>query len=467
MPQPDLAQPSPAQSPDAAPAVSAGSLPRVLGTYRLMRLLGSGATGRVFYGERIDFTQRVAIKCFHSNFVASGVGADPTRERELLTGLDHPNIVRLIDHQTAPDGTDYLVMEYVEGLPLDAHADAQRLTLNARLHLLLPVLKAVEYAHRHLVVHGDLKPANVLVGPDGAPRLLDFGSAALVGAEAGSLTLAYASPEQKLGSPVTLASDVFSLGLMARELLAGIAPTDDPAASIRSAFHDAPHAQTVAQARSTTVPRLVGALCGNLEAILHRALATEPERRYPSVAAMREDFERHLASLPIAARPVGRAESARLWVARHKLAAAMATLLLLVVAGSAAGVTWKAAEAAHQRRVAETRLEDLVQLNGSLGGELYQSVASLPGSQAARQSLLAGATGTLDSVRAGGVDVDDPRLALELAAQFEQVARLQLAQGNANDARTNATKGLAVLRDAKPSPATRAQMERLRQLVGR
>ncbi len=445
------------------PASDTAALPRVLGSYRLVRLLGEGSSGRVYLAERVDFAQRVAVKCFYTGFVAAGVGADAARERDLLTQLDHPHIVRLIDHDTAPDGSEYLVMEYVDGLPLDRYADARRLTLAGRIKLLLPVLEAVEYAHRHLVVHGDLKPANVLVGPEGEAKLLDFGSAAAAGDQTTSLTLSYASPEQKLGGLVTVGGDVYSLGLMARELLAGIPPVRDRGLSPRVAVRDAVDAQAIADARSTTLPRLLTGLSGNLEAILGKALAREPERRYFSVGDLRADLERHLAGLPISARRVGRAERAWLWVGRHKLAATMAVLLVLVIAGSAAGVAVKAAEAAHQRRVAETRLEDLVRLNGSLEGELYHSVAGLQGSEAARHSLLTGATETLDSVSASGVQ--SPQLALELAMQFEQVANLELAQGAVPEARANAAKGLAVLRRANHSPAAQAEMDRLQKLA--
>ena len=438
---------------------------RRLGPYRLVRLLGEGASGRVFLAERVDFAQRVAVKCFHPEFLLAGTATDAGRERDLLTRLDHPNIVRLIDHNTTAEGDEYLVMEYVDGLPLDRHAnaDARRLTLEARIRLLLPVLEAVAYAHRHLIVHGDLKPANVLVGSDGEPRLLDFGSAAGAGSATASLTLAYASPEQRLGAPATVASDVYALGLMARELLAGIGPGRDPGLSPRIACRDSIDAQAIAAARSTTLPRLLAALTGNLEAILGKALAHEPEDRYLSAAEMRDDLERHLAGLPITARRVGQAERAWLWVGRHKLAAAMAALLALVIAGSAAGVAVKAAEAAHQRRVAETRLEDLVRLNGSLEGELYSSVVSLPGSEAARKSLINGASATLDSVAA--TDVRDPRLALELATQFDQVAHLQFEQGAPAQARASAAKGLAMLASADRSAATRAEAERLSKMA--
>ena len=151
--------------------------PRMVGPYRTVRLLGVGATGRVWLAERLEFAQRVAVKCFFSEFVSGGLAQDASREQDLLTLLDHPNIVRLIDQGVAEDGTRYLAMEYVDGVPIDEHADARRMTVEARVRLLLPVLEAVEYAHRHLVVHCDLKPANVLVTREGQPKLLDFGTA--------------------------------------------------------------------------------------------------------------------------------------------------------------------------------------------------------------------------------------------------------------------------------------------------
>ena len=437
----------------------------LLGPYRLLQQVGEGASGKVFLAERVDFAQRVAVKCFHSGFVVAGVGADAGRERDLLTLLDHPGIVRLIDHRVAPDLTDYLVMEYVDGQPLTVWADSHQLSVAARVRLLQAVLEAVEYAHRHLVVHGDLKPAHILVGADGQPRLLDFGAAAMVGEQAPAMTPVYASPEQRLGAPATVSGDVYTLGLIARELLAGVAPTCKPGAPLRTLVRDAADAASVAAARGTTPARLAGALAGNLEAILGKALASGPERRFLSVEQMRADLEHHRLGEPIVARRVGSLERGWLWAGRHKLAAAMALLLLLVIVASAAGVAWKAAEARRQRRLAETRLEDLMRLNGTLEGELYSSVAGLPGSGPARASLLGGATATLEGVAATGVR--NPRLALELAQQFEQVARLELADGKAAEAHAHAARGVAVLSAAERSAAGDAERARLEQLAGR
>ena len=195
----------------------------------MLRKLGEGASGRVFLAERTDFAQRVALKVFRADFLTAGLHGGATRvAASLHTSLDHRHIVRVLQEGATAEGVRYLAMEYVEGDDLLAHADARRLSLKERVRLLLQVLEAVAYAHRHLVLHGDLKPANILVTAEGEVRLVDFGSAVPLVASGGNAdettghTPAFASPEQRAGARATVASDVYSLGLIARQLRAGI-----------------------------------------------------------------------------------------------------------------------------------------------------------------------------------------------------------------------------------------------------
>ncbi|MEE4271442.1 MAG: serine/threonine-protein kinase [Thermoanaerobaculales bacterium] len=321
-----------------------------VGPYRLINLLGRGGMGSVYLAERADgaFSHRVALKVLRSGLSDTGMEARFRSERQILADLRHPNIARLIDGGTTDDGAPYLVLEYVEGRPIDRWCDEQRLTVEQRLDLFREVCAAVQSAHRNLVVHRDLKPANILVTADGHPKLLDFGIAKLLGptthdhtmAITGTLdrllTPAFASPEQVVGKPVTTASDVYSLGVILYELLAGSTPhvfanpsatevervicrdvPDRPSLTVRRSAGTPAGAET-ARLRRSTPDRLVRRLSGDLDTIVMTALRKEPDRRYPSVEGLSEDVRRYLTALPISARPDTLAYRARKFVSRHR-----------------------------------------------------------------------------------------------------------------------------------------------------
>ena len=210
-----------------------------IGPYRVLGTLGTGGMGEVFLAERADaeFEQQVAIKVVHGGAFGRAVQSRLKIERQILAQLDHPNIAHLLDGGTLPDGTAYLVMEYVDGVPIDAYCDTHRLDVRARLELFLTVCAAVHYAHQNLIVHRDLKPSNILVTQAGVPKLLDFGIAKLLDErQVGQHTLAvthadlrimtpdHASPEQVRGQPITTASDVYVLGVLLYRLLSGVGP---------------------------------------------------------------------------------------------------------------------------------------------------------------------------------------------------------------------------------------------------
>jgi serine/threonine-protein kinase len=204
-----------------------------LGAYRTLKAIGRGGMGNVYLAERVDgqFRHRVAIKIVPGGLQDEEAVERFRHERQILARLEHPGIARLLDGGVSADGRPYLVMEYVEGEPLTRYCDSRRLGIDARLRLFRAVCLAVEHAHQNLIVHCDLKPSNVLASADGSVRLLDFGIAALVspgaggtGSSPGALTLGYASPEQMRGQPVSTASDVYGLGVILGELLAGHRP---------------------------------------------------------------------------------------------------------------------------------------------------------------------------------------------------------------------------------------------------
>ncbi|PAP77242.1 serine/threonine-protein kinase [Rubrivirga marina] len=351
-----------------------------VGPYRVVREVGVGGMGRVYLAERADgaFRQAVALK------VARRRGDVERRlrrfegEREILARLDHPHIARLVDGGATADGRLYFAMEYVEGgLPITEYCGAHGLGLDARLALFADVCAAVQHAHQALVIHRDLTPANVLVSARGAVKLLDFGVAKRLGGGGGlttggpaPMTLAYASPEQVAGRPVTTATDVYALGVLLYELVAGRRPFEgaDPAALVRTVAEGAPPPPSAAL-RARGDAALARRVEGDLDLIVGRASHRDPARRYASAAALADDLARWRGRLPVAARPDSVGYRARTFVRRHRWAVAGAAGLAVVVlafgvamAALAARLGEEAARAARERDAAEEVTGLLVRL---------------------------------------------------------------------------------------------------------
>jgi serine/threonine protein kinase len=443
-------------------------LPVSLGHFRVVRELGVGGSSRVYLCERIgSFSQRVAIKILHGLHSTSGVET----EHRALSSLEHENIVRLLDQRLSDAGQHYLVMEYVDGLPIDQFCDANRLSIPARIRLLIEVMAGVGYAHRHMIVHADLKPSNILVNSQGEPKLLDFGIAAMLGCQAmdtdvehPGFTPAYASPEQMLGGSLSVASDVYSLGVVATVLLAGITPVDETGMTPLERLRRLEGNQlgSLADARSMSKSALLRTLAGDLEAILENALQTIPENRYGTVAAFCDDLKNYLDGRPIAATPATIYIRVFKWVRRHSLVASLSAALLISISLSVAGVTVQTARAAAQRRVTQTQLQDLVRLTGELDGELFDSARPLAASDAARKTLLQGATKTLDQLTAD--DSGDPEVAIGVAQQYERLAQSWLSLGEAGDysvgqASTDVDHAISLLENLPESSRTSAAVK--------
>ncbi|MEQ8861684.1 MAG: serine/threonine-protein kinase [Pseudomonadales bacterium] len=314
-----------------------------VGSYRLERELGAGGMGRVFLATRIDgeFRQQAAVKIARASLLDRGLLRLFHSERQILADLKHPNIAMLYDGGTIGDQVPYVVMEYVDGVPLDAYVAEHELSVESTLQLFLRVLDAVQRAHQSLIVHRDLKPGNVLVTADGTPKLLDFGVAAQLFAERGdataapAMTTAYASPEQLRGRRSTTASDVYSLGVVLYELLAGQRPFDDgltPVQLSEAIGHGAPApSQRVARAPVQRAARLRG----DLDRILLHAIDEDPDRRYPTAGALAADIQRYLKREPVTVTAPTRVYRLRKFIARHPLGvgasgAGLAVLLGLV-----------------------------------------------------------------------------------------------------------------------------------------
>lgn len=363
----------------------AASHPDLVGGVRVLARLGAGGSGEVFRGVRLvnGTEQAVAVKRFHAHRSAGADLDRVAREQRMLAALSHPDIVRLIDAGVEADGRPFLVMDLAQGEPITRWCDERQLNVKARLRLFLGVCDAVQSAHRHLIVHLDLKPGNILVTADGRPKLLDFGTAKLAGPDlhlthTEPLTLQYASPERLRGEPVSVACDVYSLGLIlyelvsggwpfrAHESLVGVAERASGAAPVL------PPARVVTEAaaarRSTTLERLRSAVRGDLEAITARALAHAPGDRYTTVAELADDLRRHLDGEPVRARPPGAGYRLGRFLRRHALETASVVLLIAGLAAAAAYSALQARESARaaQRALAQNRiLASLLTLAGN------------------------------------------------------------------------------------------------------
>ncbi|MEZ4416919.1 MAG: serine/threonine-protein kinase [Gemmatimonadota bacterium] len=310
---------------------------RRFGPYRILEPLGAGGMGAVYLAERADdeFEKRVAIKLMRGG-IANDVGrARFLAERQILAHLEHPGIARLLDGGTTEDGSPFVVMEYVDGVPITESARTRNLTTEGTLWLFLEVCAAVQYAHNNLVVHRDLKPANILVTHEGAAKLLDFGIAKLLEpGESGDgpltrnaagrlMTPEYASPEQVRGEPVGTATDVYALGVLLYQLLAGALP-------FKLESQSAAEIERIVTTREPEPPSRVAAerpIRSDLDAIVLKAMRKEPERRYASVAQFADDIKAYLAGHPVSARPNSWTYRAHKFVVRNRLGVAAAAAL--------------------------------------------------------------------------------------------------------------------------------------------
>lgn len=378
----------------AAPLLAgAEALPERIGAYRITGLIGQGGMGAVYRGERAsgDFEHQAAIKLIRPGALSQALVERFRRERQTLARLAHPHIARLFDGGETPEGQPYLVMELIDGAPLDAWLAAERPKLHARLALFVKVCGAVAHAHRNLIIHRDLTPANILVDRQGEPKLIDFGIARPLGAEgaaapAQTATPGFAAPERLAGAPATTLTDIYALGKLL-DLLTG----DEEDAELR--------------------------------AIARRASAPEPELRYGSADALADDVERWLSGRTVAAMGRGRGYAIRKFVARNRagVTAAAGAALLIVAALIVSLVALASAERARAAEAA--RFAELRSLAGYMLFDLNDRLRRVPGNVAARASLAEEAQRYLSGL-AGGADTP-PALRLEIVDGLLELARVQ------------------------------------------
>jgi serine/threonine protein kinase len=421
---------------------------QTLGPYTLISQIGQGGMGSVWLAQRSDgrFERRVAVKFV--NLALAGKGGEERFKREgsILGRLAHEHIAELVDAGVSQSGQAYLVLEYVEGDPIDQYCDQHKLDLDARIRLFLDVLAAVAHAHANLIVHRDIKPSNVLVTTGGEVKLLDFGiaklmegegqtgAATLLTHEAGSaLTPQYAAPEQLTGRPVTTATDVYALGVLLYVLLSGRHPLGSgphsPAELVKAVLDiEPPHpsdaitandSKLIAERRGATLDKLRRQLRGDLDTIVGKALKKNPPERYASVTGFAEDLQRYLKHEPISARPDTLAYRTAKFLRRNRTVVTLtATALALVIGSLSAGLY----AANRERRIAERRFVQVRQLANKFI-ELDNDIRGLPGSTQVRMRMVSDSLQYLTSL---GSDVHgDKDLALEIAYAYVRVAHAQ------------------------------------------
>jgi serine/threonine protein kinase len=433
------------------PAVQSDSMiDRQIGAYRILRRLGSGGMGAIYLAARADdqFRRLVAVKAIRPELLDDHTRRRFENERHTLAALEHPNIVKLLDGGTTDDGIPYLVMDYVEGQPIDRFCRDRGLSIRERLALFRILCGAVHFAHQNLVVHRDLKPANILVTPQAVPKLLDFGiakllrpayAAATVGMTrtvAQPMTPEYASPEQILGQPITTASDIYSLGVLMYILLAGVHPFEGQTSSTLALE------QAVCEGRTRKPSEAAPAdmarqLRGDLDTIVLSAMRKEPQRRYASAEHLSEDVRRYLEDEPVLARGDTILYRARKFVGRHRPAVTASTVAI------AALIFLGVSE--HQDRLrAERRFSDLRELSNWVIGDLDKAMHD--GQTEARKTVVAKALTYLDGL--GREAGNDPALQREVVGGYAKVATLQGALFAANTGEPDAA--LETLKKASP-----------------
>lgn len=461
--------------------------PQRIGFYRLVKEIGSGGMGVVYLAEREGgFHRKVAIKIIRRGMDTDYFLSRFHQEREILGALDHPGIVRIVDAGSTDDGRPYLVMDFVDGVRIDHYCDDNQLPLADRIRLFVRVCHAVEHAHQNLIVHRDLKPGNILVTPEGQPKLLDFGIAKVIDQDAPDLTSVtipimtrqYASPEQIGGRRITTSSDLYALGLILYELLAQERPYDLKDKPVTEAGRIV--CENDPPLPSQKAPKhLAQVLRGDLDRIVMMALRKEADQRYASVGALAEDLNRYLQGRAVRAQRRTFGYLSAKFVRRNRAAVA-AGLAIAAVMGVGAGSTfWQArvatkerqraefeaaearrlqaaaseqarialrerdraesewkraeaeklraereiAEARKQKALAEARLQDLRAISNSMLFEIHAAIRDLPGATDARRLLISKARTHLEKLAAESSG--NPQMAAEVAAAYEQLGQLQ------------------------------------------
>jgi eukaryotic-like serine/threonine-protein kinase len=424
-----------------------------VGAYEIDRLIGRGGMGAVYVAHRADgtFDKQVAIKLIDLPLATDLFRERFRMERQILAGLNHPLIARLLDGGVTCDGEPFLVMEYVDGVPIHRFCEDHRLSVAERLLLFKSVCEAVQFAHQNLVVHRDLKPDNILVMEDGTPRLLDFGTAKLLSPSADgmgseftrqgfqSFTPQYASPEQVLGNPITTASDTYSLGVLLYLLLTDVLPYElkefTTAEMVRVICEQPPRRPTLPGSGDKRID-------ADLEAILLKSLRKGPGERYLTAVQFALDVQAYLDGRTVSARRGTMRYRAGKFVRRHRIALFGAALVTTSLTAGVAGVVWQAKVADRERRRAVDTSAEMRQLSNSLLYELDEAIKELPGSSGVQKLLVTRVLDHLD--RTSKSAAGDRLVQLDLANAYTRLGNIQ---GNPYDQNLGDTAGALVSLD--------------------
>jgi eukaryotic-like serine/threonine-protein kinase len=407
---------------------------KLFGAYRLLNEIGRGGMSVVYLAARADgaYEQKVAVKLMLAATSPESVKR-VGRERQALATLQHPNIARLIDGGVSTDNVPYLVMDYVDGERIDQWCERNQVDIRGRVALVASVCEAVQHAHQQLIVHRDIKPANILVNARGAPILLDFGVARLLETatpqmasdltQEGALlfTPRYASPEQVRGLPATVATDVYGIGVLLFELLAGSSPfinissqsATNTAAAMRAVLED--EFRPASKVAEQFAPKHSAQLRGELDLVLAKTCARDPAERYANVSQLAADLQCWLNDVPISVKPATALYRTQKFIRRHPVGVALGVFSFIAIS---AGVTGTFI----QRQIAEARYAQALTLASKVTTKYYDAIESLPGATAVRKEMVADGLAFLDQLAEGAKD--DPAIKVELAKGYQRLAEV-------------------------------------------
>jgi serine/threonine protein kinase len=441
----------------------------LMGAWRLKREIGRGGMSVVYLAERADgaYQQDVALKVMLTSHTEDA-GRRMARERQALAELNHPNIARLLDGGISATGVPFLVMEHVDGARIDDWCDKHNADVTARVKLVVAICDAVQHAHQNLIIHRDIKPANILINTAGIPKLLDFGVARLMEASGQDIsdtatasqllfTPRYASPEQVRGLPVNVATDVYGLGLLLYELLAGNSPFErissqtatSAVAAMQAILED--RYRNASEVAATHAPRRAAQLTGELDLILAKACSRESSERYATTGLLADDLRRWIEKEPILARPQSWHYVAGKFMVRNKLVSFISAALAVSLVGGTTLVAIKSQQEADARQRAEKRFDDVRKLANKVLFEYYDEAASLNNSLKLREMLAADSVGYLDTLSKDAGN--NTALIQEVATGYERLGSIfgrtfEANKGRPEIARQHLQKALALRENA-------------------
>lgn len=404
---------------------------KTIGKYRVLEKLGSGGMGTVFLAERADddFDQKVALKLIKRGMDSDAVLRRFLNERRILASLEHPFIARLLDGGSTEDGLPYFVMEYIEGQTIVEHSASDELKIEDKLRLFRDICSAVSFAHQNLIIHRDLKPSNIMVTAEGSPKLLDFGIAKVTSAGSSLITATqqfvftpdYASPEQVRGEQLTTASDIYSLGVILYEILAGRLPYKTTGGNFIEILKTVTETEAQRPSAVTAEAQTAKDLRGDLDNIVLKCIRKEPERRYSSIEQLSADIDNYLNGRPVSASSDSWRYRSRKFIRRNVYAVAAVGIIMLSLVGGMGATLYQAEVARRERERSEKRFKELRQLTSTIMFDMNDKIRQSP--IKARELLVTKALEYLE--RLLHESDNDPEILKEVASAYEKIGEVQ------------------------------------------